>query len=412
MNPDDGAKPAGETAGPAGFPCAAEPRLKAVVVGPDSNRANIRVPPGLTVVGCVGSAEAVASIVPALKPDVVLVDEAMHGSPGFAEMLNLVKAAFPSVKVEIAEGGREPDHCGPTGSGNSGTGVVPASDQDRSGASGLITVWSPKGGAGTTFLACNLAACVCGKGSHGVALIDLDLKWGDAAIHLGVNDGHTILDALPYLDDAAVGSLRRYMAVNSRSGVNALLAPGKPELSELVSINQVRRAVSLAKKEYEFVFLDTPQDVALETLMDLLEDSSAIVVVTTQDVACLRRVRISLQMMSRLRAGVERKTIVVVNQASDAAPATVSHIESFLNTRVWSTLPADRLVADSSVYEGVPLVVSDPGHRLSRAIVSVASRLCPGLELEKARGGRISLSDVKALIHRRVASGKPAGTAG
>ncbi|MGE5485136.1 MAG: AAA family ATPase [Ignavibacteriales bacterium] len=396
----------------AGQPAEDGLQSRVLVVAPGSNPARIQVPPGCTVVGCVGTAEAAASTIAALKPDVIVVDAAMYGRPGFTEMLNLAKAAFPSMKVENARAAQRPfDNPAiepPCGDGR----VTEAPAPRQAAARGLITVWSPKGGVGRTFLACNLAACVCGKEAHDVALVDLDLKWGDAAIHLGLNEGATILDALPYLDDAAVGSLRRYTLRDKRTGISILPAPGKPELSDLVSATQIKRAIALARKEFEFVFLDTPPDPPADLLGDLLEDSSAAVLVTTQDIACLRRVRLAMDMMNRLRTGAHRKTLIVVNQVSDATPTTVSHIESFLNTRVSGVLPVDRSAADSSIYEGVPLVAADPGHRLSRAIVAVAAQLCPDVDSGRTRGGHVSLAALKAVIQRRVTSGRPTGTVG
>ena len=50
----------------------------------------------------------------------------------------------------------------------------------------VVTVFSPKGGAGKTVLACNLAATFARQQGRKTLLLDLDLQFGDAAIMLGI----------------------------------------------------------------------------------------------------------------------------------------------------------------------------------------------------------------------------------
>ena len=56
-----------------------------------------------------------------------------------------------------------------------------------------IVVFSTKGGTGKTFIATNLAAGLAQTGKR-VALVDLDLQFGDAAIALGLVPQRTIYD--------------------------------------------------------------------------------------------------------------------------------------------------------------------------------------------------------------------------
>ncbi len=385
---------------------------RALVVARESNLTGIVAPPGYAVLGSVGTAEAAASIIPVLKPDVILVDKDTAGLPGFTEMINLVRAAFPSIRVEPVDRRREGPGDMATVPSHNQQGALSPAVGFQPGARGVIALWSPKGGVGRTFLVCNLAACVSTRGRHGVVLIDLDLKWGDAGVHLGVNDGTTILDALPYLDDAVPGSIRRFTVNDKRSGVSALLAPGRPELSDLVSPGQVKRAVTLAKADFEFVFVDSPADAGPDFLMETLEDSSTIIAVTTQDVAGLRRVKMGIDLAKKARGGTGHRFIIVVNQAFDSSPATVSHVESFLEARVSGVVPWDRPAVESSIYEGVPLVVSNPGHRVSRAIAGIAASLCPGIVIEPANNGNRFMSSIRSIVERRVRAGRRAGDAG
>ena len=60
----------------------------------------------------------------------------------------------------------------------------------------VVTVFSAKGGCGKTTLATNLAAALADSGKGSVALLDLDLAFGDVAIALQLFPSHTIADAV------------------------------------------------------------------------------------------------------------------------------------------------------------------------------------------------------------------------
>jgi pilus assembly protein CpaE len=58
----------------------------------------------------------------------------------------------------------------------------------------VISLFSPKGGAGKTVLACNLAAIFARRHDRRTLLLDLDLQFGDAAIMMGIEPDKTIYD--------------------------------------------------------------------------------------------------------------------------------------------------------------------------------------------------------------------------
>ena len=66
----------------------------------------------------------------------------------------------------------------------------PVSGKAASHAEGkVVTLFSPKGGAGKTALACNLAVLFARKHQRRTLLLDLDLQFGDIAIMMGIEPG-------------------------------------------------------------------------------------------------------------------------------------------------------------------------------------------------------------------------------
>ena len=92
----------------------------------------------------------------------------------------------------------------------------------------LIACWSPKGGSGTTVIACGLAAVLARATSAGALLADLS---GDAAAVLGVAEptGPGLAEWLTAGPDVAVGALAR-LEVEAASGLRLLAwKPPGPE---------------------------------------------------------------------------------------------------------------------------------------------------------------------------------------
>ncbi len=88
----------------------------------------------------------------------------------------------------------------------------------------IITVFGVKGGVGRTTLATNLAVALAQESSASVALVDLDVPFGDVALMLDIHPENDVLDALndPVLDD--LERLQKLL-VRTPQGVHVLAAP-------------------------------------------------------------------------------------------------------------------------------------------------------------------------------------------
>ncbi len=93
----------------------------------------------------------------------------------------------------------------------------------------LLACWSPKGGSGTTVIACGLAAVLARSSAGGALLADLA---GDAAAVLGVADpsGPGLAEWLSAGPDVGAGALRR-LEVDAGAGLRLLAwRPPAPDL--------------------------------------------------------------------------------------------------------------------------------------------------------------------------------------
>ena len=121
-----------------------------------------------------------------------------------------------------------------------------------------MTLFSPKGGAGKTVLACNLAATFARQHGAATLLLDLDLQFGDAAIMMGIEPEKTIYDlvmARRELDSDAARRLRHGAPVRA---CTSLPAPLRPEDAELVTEERLGHLFDVAKESYDVIVVDTP----------------------------------------------------------------------------------------------------------------------------------------------------------
>ncbi|HCP15614.1 MAG TPA: hypothetical protein DIT32_07665, partial [Peptococcaceae bacterium] len=145
--------------------------------------------------------------------------------------------------------------------------------QNISWMSRVVTVFGAKGGLGKTTIAANLAVKLASLHKK-VALVDLDLQFGDAHIFLDIEPMDTIAELVQQVSTPTIDTVRSYMSVHS-SGVHVLCAPKSPEYAELVSADKVQALLSLLRTYYDYVIIDTSpafNDVTITSL----ESSSTI----------------------------------------------------------------------------------------------------------------------------------------
>ena len=220
--------------------------------------------------------------------------------------------------------------------------VQAAKDGSRAGLAPLIAVTRALGGGGATTLITHLAASFADAGGDepSVCLFDLDIQFGRVAEVLGLTPRRNLtdlLDAGDRLDD----SLLRSVAVAHSSGVAVVAAPEDILPLESVDAEQLRRAIELARQEFDFVFVDIPSNLTNWNL-SVLAEADGIVMLAEQTIASLRQARRRLDLFGSV--GIDRRIVsVVVNRMEKRLFGTISlaDVERALDHQVVSGLRAD-----------------------------------------------------------------------
>ncbi len=247
--------------------------------------------------------------------------------------------------------------------------------QNLSWMSRVITVFGAKGGLGKTTIACNLAVKLAANNKK-VALIDLDLQFGDTHIFLDIDPKDTIAELMNESFAANIDVVRSFMTVHS-SGIHVLCAPKSPEYAEMISAEKIHTLISLMRAYYDYVIIDT-SPFFNEVTMNAIESSSNVLFVTGLDISILKNSKLSLSLLNSLQQ--TDKVRLIINRAVEMSSIKISDVQEILGYPIWAKLPSDYKVAVTSLNRGIPFVLSDPNSKIAQSIDSIANILLNGEE--------------------------------
>ncbi len=222
----------------------------------------------------------------------------------------------------------------------------------------LVTVFSPKGGVGTTTVATNLAVIAAETQPNKVLLVDLDLSFGQVASHLNLQPKQTLLELAR--DEGALHEtdLFRTYAIHHASGVHVLASPPSPTFTALISTEQIELMLARAIEAYDVIVVDagTALDPRLTSLFSL---SYSVVVPVLPEIPALNSVHVLLEQLTE-NGSLGVQTVFVLNNAFARDLLKRSDVETVLGSKISAELPYDPIVYLKAVNEGNPVVRSAP----------------------------------------------------
>jgi pilus assembly protein CpaE len=249
----------------------------------------------------------------------------------------------------------------------------------------VVSVFSSKGGCGTSFIATNLAAATTAAST---VLVDLNLQAGDLALFLGVEPKYSIADLVEHrarIDDAL---LKSYLAPHS-STLSLLSAPREADLADDIEPEHIFEVIEILRERFDYVVID-PQHTFDAITLAALDQSDEIVLVLTLDIPAIRSTQRALQIFDRL--GYPRHKIrIVVNRWSKQIELDIKTVERFLGERVVGYVESDYNTAVNSINLGQPLVESDPASRIATEIRQIAASVTGAVVPSSASESRRSV---------------------
>ena len=247
-----------------------------------------------------------------------------------------------------------------------GSGRRRTDQMDTAGAT--LTVTSPTGGCGKTFFATNTAYELAAHSGKRVALLDLDLQFGEVSTALRLRPAHTITDLLARRaevgDEGATEELRAFMTHHS-SGIEVLAAPSDPAEADAVSSPDVSWLIQAARSAYSYVIVDTPPALTEEVLA-AFDLSDGLVVMATLDLPSVKNLGVFLSTLDRLKVPSEGISLLL-NKAESDVGLSPAEVQRLFRQDFVGVLPYSKEVS-RSVNAGRPVLESARNSEVSRAL--------------------------------------------
>ncbi len=245
----------------------------------------------------------------------------------------------------------------------------------------LIAVFGAKGGCGASTVAVNLAVALHEETKERVALMDANLEFGDVGVLLNLPSNRSLTDLVgPNLeiDEELVNNV---MASHS-CGVKALLAPPRPEMAELVNVEQLKKIVEFLPKIFDYVVMDLTRTFQ-EPIVSLLDAADQIILVATNDIPSIKNAKVFFELTQQLGYPPD-KTFFLLNKEDGRSGIAIRDIEASIKHPVRCVLIKDERSTLLANNRGTPIVLLQRNLPLAQAYMALARTVRRPAERETA----------------------------
>lgn len=260
--------------------------------------------------------------------------------------------------------------------------------EDAQGQGKVLAFISCKGGSGATFLSTNLGYALATQENKRVALIDLNLQFGDAAMY--VTDKKpmaTLADVAQQIHRLDASFLASSM-LSINNNFSVLAAPEDPTHASDVKPEHIDAILSLAKRHYDYVILDVGNN--LDAVSINAMDQADMIFPVMQ--ATMPFIRYGKQLLTVFRSLDYRKDKIhlIVNRYGNGGEISLQDMKTAYNTDIDMIIPNDFKLVATSINQGVPVLKLDPRNPTSKAIGLLAKGLVGEEATQTSESGWIS----------------------
>ncbi len=250
-----------------------------------------------------------------------------------------------------------------------------AKQNDITKNSKTVIMLGVKGGTGKSFIATNLAVCLAREKNYKVALLDLDLLYGDISLMLHLVPKRTFYDVLEDIERLDTDMMKGFLT-RHESGVAVLASPLEPSLGQRVTPENIRHVIRALQGMMDYVIIDTPASVD-DRILAALQESDEAFVVTSMDIPSIKAAKQTLQLINGNGQGPGAKDIhLLVNRSDSRVGLDPDHLVSALKSEIYAEIPSCRQVP-LSMNKGIPIIDEFPRSPATRSLRHLADLVEP-----------------------------------
>ena len=238
----------------------------------------------------------------------------------------------------------------------------------------IINIIGSKGGVGVTTVAVNLAVSLAEKkGIQSVALIDMNLLFGDIPLFLNIEPKYNWSDITKNITRLDTTFLNSILSTDT-SGICVIPSPSYLSKQKLANPGVIERLLNVMKKRFDYIVIDGGQ--SLDNIsLKILEMSDTALLVTVLNLSCLANTHKLLKSFGDLGFPSEKNIKVIANRFLNKSDISKRDAEASIEKEIFWTIPNDYKSTVTALNRGKALVQFAPKKEITKNFIKLAAAL-------------------------------------
>jgi pilus assembly protein CpaE len=243
-------------------------------------------------------------------------------------------------------------------------------------AAKTFTVFSLRGGVGTTSIAVNLSIAIAQMLDIETCLWDMALSSSQCALLLNLKPTNTPVSLVEWPEETIEESLLRTMLLNHETGIKLLPAPQAFEEADLIN----KKIVDLIWPQLQTISPYTVVDAGnhfTDPVISILERSDVILYVLAPELASVNAAYQALRIFDEMGFD-SNKVLLILNEIVPRSALNAEKISKALKKPVFADIPFDTINFVKAINQGTPYLSLVPKSDSSTMLSKIAYRLTAG----------------------------------
>jgi pilus assembly protein CpaE len=240
-------------------------------------------------------------------------------------------------------------------------------------SSKVFSVFSLRGGVGTTSISVNLAIAISQLLQIKTCLWDMALSGGQCALMLNLKPRNTLASLSDWPEGTIEEGLLSSMILEHESGIRLLPAPQAFEEGDLVTRSTVDLLWPPLQLIAPFIVVDAGNHFT-DPVISILERCDGILLTLAPELASVNAAYQAIRLFEEM--GLSRtKVLPVVNMILPRSSLTPDKIAEGLKMEIFAEIPFDTINMVRAINQGTPYMTLAPKSSVSAAFAKMAQRL-------------------------------------
>jgi CRP-like cAMP-binding protein len=261
-----------------------------------------------------------------------------------------------------------------------------APDETRSQRGYVTAVYSPRGGAGVTTLAVNLAIALAERHPDDTVLLDLDVLFGHAVSNLWLEPRGVLAQVSPVTMRNLDRSGLDFYLLKHSSSLRIFPAATRPEEGQTITGEHIRSTVTTLKRNFGHIVLDLPHGFNEVTLAGL-EIADRVLLLATPEQATLQDILECRRIFKEVLGLSADRVGYVLNHPLPYSGLPISDF-SAATAAPWGEIPHGGEAPSTAAVRGESLLGTRPNNAVARAAAQLGDQISTEARELAALSGR------------------------